>query len=508
MNETPVQALRRVARRAMVEAGLATDFSAEAQRQLSQIAAPAHENATDLRTLLWCSIDNDESRDLDQLSVCEELPAGAVRIRVAVADVDALVHAGTPLDAHAAQNTTSVYTAAQIFPMLPERLSTDLTSLNADQDRIALIVEYVVSPDGTTSAGSAGSLSAGSVGSLSAGSAGSLSAGTISRAQVRNRAKLAYDSVAAWLEGKGPLPAPAARVPGMERQLRVQDEVAQRLRKRRLAAGALELQSIEPRAVIEGEQVVGLREQEQNRARQLIEEFMVAANGISAQFLAARKLPALARVVRSPERWARIVALAAGYQEALPAEPDSRALDLFLQKRRAADPLRFPDLSLTVVKLMGRSEYVAEPPGGTSPGHFGLAVRDYSHTTAPNRRFPDLVTHRQLKAALAGAQPAYGFAALADVAARCTQMESAATKVERLVRKSAAALVLQKRIGEVFDAFVTGATAKGTFVRVLAPPAEGRVLRGESGLKVGDRIRVQLVATDFERGFIDFARAR
>ena len=483
MNETPVQALRRVARRAMVDAGLAPDFPAEAQQQLAQLKGPAHEDLKDLRALLWCSIDNDESRDLDQLSVCAELPSGEVRILVAVADVDALVRAGTPLDAHAAQNTTSVYTAALVFPMLPERLSTDLTSLNPDQDRLALIVEYVVGKDGGTSAG------------------------TLYRAQVRNRAKLAYDSVAAWLDGKGEMPAPIARVAGMERQVRVQDEVAQRLRKRRLAAGALELQSIEPRAVIEGEQVVGLREQEQNRARQLIEEFMVASNGISAQFLAARKLPALARVVRSPERWARIVGVAAGYNETLPAQPDSKALDVFLQKRRAADPLRFPDLSLTVVKLMGRGEYVAEAPGEESPGHFGLAVRDYSHTTAPNRRFPDLVTHRQLKAALAGGPRAYGFAALAEVAARCTQMESAATKVERLVRKSAAALVLQKRIGDQFDAFVTGATAKGTFVRLLTPPAEGRVMRGESGLKVGDRIRVQLLSTDFERGFIDFAVA-
>ena len=484
MSETPVAALRRVARRAMVEGGLAPDFSAEAQRQLAQVAAPALEPAADLRALLWCSIDNDESRDLDQLSVCEELADGAVRILVAVADVDVLVRAGTPLDAHAAQNTTSVYTAAQVFPMLPERLSTDLTSLNQDQDRMAIVIDSVVAADGATSGGK------------------------LSRAQVRNRARLAYDAVAAWLDGKGPLPAPAAQVAGMERQLRVQDEVAQRLRKRRLAAGALELQSIEPRAIIQGDQVVGLREQEQNRARQLIEEFMVAANGISAQFLAARKLPALARVVRSPERWARIVAVAAEYHEPLPAEPDSRALDAFLQKRRAADPARFPDLSLTVVKLMGRGEYVAEPPGEKSVGHFGLAVRDYTHTTAPNRRFPDLVTQRQLKSAFAGAPPAYGYAELSAVAARCTQMEAAATKVERLVRKSAAALVLQHRIGEVFDAFVTGASAKGTYLRVLAPPAEGRVTRGEAGLKVGDRIRAQLLATDFERGFLDFARAR
>ena len=481
--ESQVAALRRVARRAMVDAGLAPEFPPAALRQLDELHGPAADNLRDQRALLWCSIDNDDSRDLDQLSVCEELGSGAVKILVAVADVDALVAAGTPLDAHAAVNTTSVYTAARIFPMLPEKLSTDLTSLNADADRVALVLEYVVSADGNAASGA------------------------IYRALVRNQAKLAYDAVAAWLEDRGAMPAPVARVAGMERQLRVQDETAQRLRKRRIEHGALELQSIEPRAVIEGERVVGLREQEQNRARQLIEEFMVAANGISARFLEEKKSPSLRRVVRSPERWSRIVAVAAEYGEALPAQPDSRALDEFLRKRRAKDPLRFPDLSLVIVKLMGRGEYVADAPGDAAIGHFGLAVRDYSHTTAPNRRFPDLVTHRLLKSALAGARPAYALAELTAIAAHCSEMESAATKVERLVRKSAAALVLHSRIGEVFDAIVTGAVAKGTFVRTLAPPAEGRVLRGEAGLKVGDRIRVTLLATDFERGFIDFARA-
>ena len=467
----------------MTENGLSPEEPAAALQQLAQLEQqPAAGGARDQRQLLWCSIDNDDSRDLDQLSVSEDLPGGSTRILVAVADVDALVKQGTPLDGYAARNTTSVYTAAQIFPMLPEKLSTDLTSLNQDADRAALVIEYVV--DGQ----------------------GAVSQGQIYRALVRNQAKLAYDSVAAWLEGASALPEPARRVPGMDAQLKAQDAAAQRLRKLRMEHGALQLQSIEARAVIEGDQVTGLKAQEQNRARQLIEEFMVAANGVSARFLEARKSPSLRRVVRSPERWQRIVGVAAEYGEHLPAEPDSQALEEFLRKRRAADPLRFPDLSLIIVKLMGRGEYVAETPGQETPGHFGLAVRDYSHTTAPNRRFPDLVTHRLLKSALAGAKPAYSYAELGTIAQHCSEMESAATKVERQVRKSAAALVLQHQIGTVYDALVTGATVKGTFVRTLAPPAEGRVIRGEAGLKVGDKLRVKLVGTDFEKGFIDFAK--
>ena len=483
-NETQVQALRRVARRTMLEAGLAPDFPPAAMHQLAGITAAAPATSKDLRKLLWCSIDNDESRDLDQLSVCEELADGAVRILVAVADVDALVPKDSPLDDHARQNTTSVYTAAQIFPMLPERLSTGLTSLNQDVDRESLVLDYLVAQDG------------------------GVSQGTLYFASVRNQAKLAYDSVSAWLEGKGPMPLPIGRVSGMERQIRVQDEVAQRLRKRRIEAGALQLQSIEARAVIEGDQVVGLTTQEQNRGRQMIEEFMVAANGISARFLEEKKSPSLRRVVRSPERWARIVAVAAERGTTLPGEADSKALDDFLIQERAKDPVRFPDLSLVIVKLMGRGEYIAEAPGEEKIGHFGLAVKDYSHTTAPNRRFPDLITHRLLKSAVAGLPPAYPLPELTQLATHCSEMETAATKVERSVRKSAAALVLQSHIGQVFDAIVTGATAKGTFVRVLSPPAEGRVVRGEAGLKVADRVRVELLATDFERGFIDFGRAR
>ena len=469
----------------MVERGLEPDFSPAAQGQLAQIpAAPpdAAAEVKDLRALAWCSIDNDDSRDLDQLSVSEELAGGATRILVAVADVDALVPRGTPLDVHAAKNTTSVYTAAQVFPMLPERLSTDLSSLNSGVDRLAVILEYVVGADGA------------------------VTGGQISRARVHNYAKLAYDSTAAWLEGQGPMPDAVARAPGMDQQLRVQDRAAQRLRRRRFASGALQLQSIEPRAVFEGERLVGLAAQEQNRARQLIEEFMVAGNGISAGYLQAKKTGSLRRIVRSPERWAKIVAVAAELGEKLPAEAESKALEGFLERRRAADPLRFPDLSLVIVKLMGRGEYIAEGPGQDSPGHFGLAVRDYSHTTAPNRRFPDLITHRLLKAALAGQPPPYAFAELSQLAAHCTAMEAAAAKVERQVRKSAAALVLANRIGETFEGIITGAAEKGTFVRILAPPVEGRILRGEKGLSVGDKVKVTLQATDFERGYLDFVK--
>jgi VacB/RNase II family 3'-5' exoribonuclease len=481
-NEPHAAALRRIAHRAMLERGLRPDFSREALAQLQSLASPAGAAAPDLRERLWCSIDNDDSKDLDQLSVCEELPGGATRVSVAIADVDALVDAGTPLDEHAAHNTTSVYTAARVFPMLPERLSTDLTSLNPREDRAAVILEYTVGP------------------------AGEVLDGTVQRGLVHSHAKLAYDAVAAWLEGGEP-PEALARVPGLEAQLRAQDAAAQRLRRRRFEEGALQLETVEARPVFDGDRVVGLRPQEQNRARQLIEELMIASNGVSAQFLEGKGLPGLRRVVRSPERWEKIVALAASYGETLPDAPSSKALDGFLRRRRAADPLRFPDLSLTVVKLLGRGEYVAEAAGQDTAGHFGLALKDYTHTTAPNRRYPDLVTHRQLKAALAGGAAVYDVDRLGAIAARCSQMEAAAAKVERQVRKSAAALVIGWRTGETFDGVVTGAADKGTYVRVFNPPVEGRVLRGERGLRVGDRVRVKLLDTDFERGHIDFARA-
>ena len=477
--------LVRIATRAMTERGLEPEFSARVEQQLCAITAAARESDAsihDLTELLWCSIDNDDSLDLDQLTACEPLAQGAVRLWVAIADVDALVPQGSPIDEHALLNTTTVYTSARIFPMLPERLSTDLTSLNFGEDRLALVTEMVFDADAV------------------------LSGATVYRALVRNKAKLAYDAVSAWIDGEGPLPEAAAVVLGMEAQLRVQDALAQRLRQRRRAQGSLELETFQPRAVFEGEQVVGIEQQVHNRARQLIEEVMIATNGCTARYLARRGGASLRRVVRSPERWLRIVALAKEYGEALPNEPDSKALEAFLAKRHKADPLRFPDLSLVVVKLMGSGEYVVEVPGEAPIGHFGLAVRDYTHSTAPNRRFPDLITSRLLKAALQNQRAPYSNTELAELAMHCTQQENAAQKVERRMRKSEAAIVLESRIGERFDAIVTGASSEGTWVRLLAPPADGKVVSGAGGLQVGDKVHVKLLSTDVEHGFIDFAR--
>jgi exoribonuclease-2 len=481
-----LELLRRLARRAMVERGLEPDFPPEAVRQVDALRGPAEERGQpveDLRGLPWFSVDNEDSRDLDQLSAAESLASGAVRVRVAVADVDALVAAATPVDAHARRNTTSVYTAGGVFPMLPERLSTDLTSLNEAEDRLAVVISYAVDRDGA------------------------MTAPAVGRAQVRNHARLSYPSVGAWLEGQAPPPEPLRAVAGLDAQVRLQDQTAQRLRDRRHEHGALELETLEPRAVVSGSQLTDLRAEEKNRAQELIEDLMIAANGAAAQFLASRSYPGLRRVVREPKRWPRIVALAASYGETLPDQPDPVALESFLLERRKTDPLRFPDVSLAVVKLLGRGEYVVERPGGEPTGHFGLAARDYLHATAPNRRYPDLITHRLLKSALAGTAPAYAVDDLSALAAHCTAQEDAAEKVERQVRKSAAALLLSRRVGQRFDAIVTGSSAKGTWVRVLRPPVEGKLVRGEEGLDVGDKVAVQLVDVDVERGYIDFIRA-
>jgi exoribonuclease-2 len=418
--------------------------------------------------------------DLDQLSVAQELPGGGGKLLVAIADVDALVGKGSAVDDHARTNTTSVYTAAEIFPMLPEKLSTDLTSLADSQDRQAVVVEIVVGADG------------------------SIAGSDVYRAAVRNHAKLAYDSLAAWLEGNGPVPAALAAVPGLDANLRTQDRVAQKLREIRHEHGALDLQSLETRPVFEADEIRDLKPEERNRAKDLIEDLMVAANGVTARFLAAKNLPSLRRVVRTPKRWDRIVEVAAQLGVTLPGQPDPKALAEFLSKRRAADPLRFPDLSLTVIKLLGAGEYVVELPGQDAPGHFGLAVKDYTHATAPNRRFPDLITQRLLKAALAGSPPPYAGAELAQLATHCTQQEDAANKVERQVAKSAAAMLLGDKVGQEFDGIVTGASEKGTWVRVFSPPVEGRLIHGFEGADVGHQVRVRLVHTDVERGFIDF----
>jgi len=475
--------LRRIARYAMTEMGLEPDFSDAAMAELAAIKAPALEKELrDERGDLWFSIDNDDSRDLDQLSVADSRPGGAVRIRLAIADVDALVRKQTEIDDHARANTTSVYTPAQIFPMLPEKLSTGLTSLNPDEDREAVVIAYEVGADGT------------------------IGQSEVYRALVRNHAQLAYPSVAAWLEEKGPLPE-RAKAAGIAEQLRLQDTFAQKLRQRRHEHGALDLDTIEPRAEFSGDELATLHDRPQDRAEQLIEDLMVAGNGVTARFLADRKFSSLRRVVREPERWARIVELARELGGALPAEPDAPALEAFLVERRKADPIRFPDLSLSIIKLLGSGEYVVERPGQAPEGHFGLAVRDYTHSTAPNRRFPDLITQRMLKAAIAGARSPYDDTELVSLASHCTEQEDAAKEVERRVRKAAAALILQNRHGDRFDGIVTGASEKGIWVRIFDPPAEGRVVRGEQGMDVGERVRVELVDTDPERGYIDFAKA-
>jgi VacB/RNase II family 3'-5' exoribonuclease len=478
-----LKTLRAVAHRTMIEYGLEPDFPVAAIKQLDAIqsAAESGTQVRDLRAMLWASIDNDDSRDLDQLSVAEPLPDGTVKIFVSIADVDSLVQAGTALDEHAQANTTSVYTAAQIFPMLPERLSTDFTSLGEDQDRLSIVIEMAIAPDGT------------------------LKSSSLYRASVRNKAKLAYNSVAAWLDGKGPAPPRVASVRGLDEQLRVQDRVAQSLKHVRHLRGALSLETIEARAVIDNGVLVDLRPDEKNRAKDLIEDFMIAANGVAAEFLAGKGFPVLRRVLRVPERWPRIVALARTHGGNLPAAPDALALNRFLLEQRDKDPTRFPDLSLAVVKLLGSGEYVLQKPGQQVEGHFGLAVLDYTHSTAPNRRYPDLITQRLLKAALAGRPVPYADAELAGLATHCTTQEDNAAKVERVVRKSAAALLLESRIGQTFDAIVTGAGDKGVWVRTCEPTAEGKLVRGFQGVDVGDRVRVRLVATDVDRGYIDFA---
>jgi ribonuclease R len=477
--------LQRIARKAMVERGFLPDFSSDALAELDRMQTPATISGAsprDLPDLLWASIDNDDSLDLDQLTVAEAMPGGKIKVLVAVADVDSLVKNGSPLDEHARHNTTSVYTAAQIFPMLPEKLSTNLTSLNLNEDRLSIVVEMVMGEDG------------------------SLQNSDVYAARVRNHAKLAYNSVAAWLDGNGPEPEAIGAAKGLDENLRLQDQIAKKMKELRHTQGALSLETIEAHPVFEGEVIRDLQLDQKNRARDVIEDFMIAANGVTARYLSSMKFPSIRRLVRTPKRWDRIVEIAVEFKFKLPNTPDPKALEEFLTKEKAADPLRFPDLSLAVIKLLGTGEYVAELPGEDVPGHFGLAVKDYNHSTAPNRRYPDLITQRLLKAALSGKPTPYSKEDLDTLAAHCTDAEDAANKVERQVGKSAAALLLESRIGDRFDALVTGASAKGTWVRLIELPVEGKLVQGASGLDVGNRVRVQLISTDVEQGFIDFMR--
>ena len=475
-----------IARRAMQERGFFPDFSIAAQNELGQIHdanfVPSI-RSKDLRHLFWASIDNDDSHDLDQLTVAEVLPDNRVKILVAVADVDSVVLKSSALDEHARHNTVSVYTAGKVFPMIPEKLSTDLTSLKYQADRPAIIIEMIIND------------------------LGEITSSDIYTAEVNNHAKLAYNRVAAWIEGTTPAPDELATIDlTLTENLRVQDAVAQKLRAQRHLRGALDLQTLEARPVFEGDILEDLQAEETNRAKQIIEDFMIAANDITARFLKEKNVPSLRRVVRSPKRWDRIVEVATQYSYQLPSEPDPKALSGFLKSRKAADPLRFPDLSLVIIKLLGSGEYVVEMPNETAPGHFGLAVQDYTHSTAPNRRFPDLVTQRILKAILSESSMPYNQSELIQLAAHCTEKEDDANRVERLVAKSAAAMLLSSRIGDQFDAICTGAADKGTWVRIFQPPIEGRLLYGYEGVDVGNNLRVKLIHTDIDRGFIDFEK--
>lgn len=477
----------------MVERGLIPDFSEQALSQLKAIQGPAMRDGEsnrdgasirDLRNLPWCSIDNDDSQDLDQLTVAEALRNGSARVLIAISDVDAVVKKQSALDEHARQNTASVYTAAEIFSMLPEKLSEDFTSLKDKSDRLAIVVEMILSEDG------------------------SIQTSDIYRALVRNQAKLAYNSVAEWLDGNGSPPREISEISGLDENIRLQDLLARKLKAFRHLQGALDLDTIEVRPVFNGEELKDLQAERNNRAKDIIEDFMIAANGVTARYLESRQFPSFRRVVREPDRWDRIVSLAAEHDASLPEEPDSKALEQFLVSAKAADPLRFPDLSLSVIKLLGPGEYAVQTPGNSVAGHFGLAVRDYAHATAPNRRYPDLITQRLLKAAVSGSPIPYGYDELEVLALHCTKTEDAVKKVERQVTKSAAALLLESRIGEQFEAIVTGAANKGTWVRLMQPPVEGRLQRGFKGLEVGNKLRVKLISTDVERGYIDFGRVR
>ena len=478
--------LQAAAKDIMRQYGFEPDFPPAVQQQLAELRAnpPAltvSGDVRDLRKLLWSSIDNDTSRDLDQIEVAERLTNGDVKLSVGIADVDAFVPKQSPIDQQAAKETTTVYAGVRNFPMLPEELSTGKTSLLENQDRLSVVIEFVVDGEGY------------------------LKSSNVYRALVRNQAQLQYNSVGGWLEGTAPAPAKVGASADLQAQLRLQDEVAQRLRKQRHENGALNLQTDELQPLVLNEQVVDVVNQQKNHATALIEDFMIAANGVVARML--EKVSSLRRVVRQPERWDRIVQLAATYGEKLPAVPDSKALNDFLIKRKAADPDHFADLSIAVIKLIGPGEYVLERPGDAAPGHFGLAVQDYTHSTAPNRRFPDVVTQRLLKAVLAKRPSPYSDAELSAIAANCTDKENAAKKVEREMSKRLAAAAMERRIGALFDAVVTGVTSHGTFVRILQPHVEGLLAQGQQGVDVGDKLRVKLIRTDVQHGYIDFARA-
>lgn len=485
-NLHPVQVdLQQTAKQIMIEHGFEPDFPPQVAQQLQDLkkrSLQTENGARDLRSLLWSSIDNDTSRDLDQIEVAERQPDGSIKVLIGIADVDAFVAKGSPIDDHAARETTTVYTGIRNFPMIPEELSTGISSLLENQDRLSVVTEFVVTPDGT------------------------VNSGDIYHAVVRNQAQLTYNAVGSWLGDAGVPPAKVASSSELQSQLKLQDEAAQALRQKRFSRGALNIETTDIRPILLNDQIVDVAQQNKNRATDLIEDFMIAANGMVAQFL--EKVPSLRRIVKTPERWDRIVQLAKGRGDSLPTQPDSKALNGFLLRQKAADPDHFADLSLAVIKLMGPGEYVLEKPGEPDQGHFGLAVQNYTHSTAPNRRFADVVTQRLLKALLSNQVGPYSEDELQQIAKACTLKEDAARKVEREMSKRVAAVALSNRIGQTFDAIVTGVNDHGSFVRVLAPRVEGMLVEGAQGVDVGDRVKVKLLRTDPQRGYIDFARVR
>ena len=477
--------LQQIARRAMISRGLATDFPAALLAELKNIAAPATSKSgivKDMRGLLWCSVDNDDSLDLDQLSYIEQLPGNKVRLLVAIADVDALVAAQSNIDNYASQNTATIYTVAEMFPMLPEKLSTNFTSMISDADRMAVVVEMIVDDDGA------------------------VQQSDVYRAMVRNRAKLQYDSLATWIEENGPIPQEITKVKGLAENIQLQDKIAQKMKELRYEHGALDFETMQSKPVFEGDSLSEMKAERKNRAQSLIEDFMIATNGATARFLAGKNYPSLRRVVRTPKRWDRIVELASEHGYKLPEIAESKSLSAYLKFIKQNDPEHFVDMSLSVLKLLGAGEYVVETLGSTSEGHFGLAVKDYIHSTAPNRRFPDLVTQRLLKSAIGGHPVPYSIEQLEEIAHHCTRKEDDVKKVERLVEKSANAMLMQYRIGETFEAIVSGASPKGTWIRLFHPHVEGKLVNGFRGLEVGHKLKARLVEINVEEGFIDFER--
>ena len=475
--------LQRIARKAMIARGLDPDFPESVIAELKELAnQPINktEVTRDMRDKIWCSVDNDDSLDLDQLSYAEQLPDNKVRVFVAIADVNAMVHSQSNIDIHASHNTTSVYTVAEIFPMLPEKLSTDLTSLRYNADRYAFVIEMVVGDDGA------------------------VEQSDVYTAIVKNYAKLAYNSLGFWLEGTGPIPSEINNVEGLAENIKLQDRSAQKMKELRYKHGALNLETIEARPVFDGDTLSEMRVEQKNRAKDLIEDFMIASNGSTARFLTGKNFPSIRRVVRVPKQWERIVELASEHGFSLPEIADSKSLSEYLNFFKQKDPDHFTDMSLSVLKLLGSGEYILEKPGDTEEGHFGLAVKDYTHSTAPNRRYPDLVTQRLLKAAISGKPVPYSMEQLEQIAKNCTVKEDDVKKVERQVEKSANAILMQSRIGEVFNAIVSGASPKGTWIRLLNPHVEGKLVKGFNGLKVGQKLKARLTEINVEEGFIDF----